>query len=502
MRSMPLDGQDWTPEPIAAWLERLGSQLQKPAPVGLGPTATVTDTRYTLARLIVVLGEALWRKDAAIGEALGALFDANAATGVALDVVGYSRGVARLPAQRARMTALVYGTPGLPLGGQRVKDSTGFEWLLEPMVIPVGGIGEAVAVAIVDGAAVVYGTPYTIVSIVTGFNTFVGVALASNGRLAEVDIDMRPRVLATLSTRGGVEYAWDKRLREVAGVTASKSTMNRQGEAVNGIPPHHGEAVVTGGTDLDVATTLLLVAASATAGFAGNTTVNVPHPQDVTLGTYPVKFSRSVDLRGYVVFTMTTTGATNPQPPLRFAWQVRRIVGEWTTTLAAGRIPLSIELEQYVSARVQQGSIVKATAEFSRDGISFVDILALSKYERFQASSVAMPAIVVGLVMEPYALAAGWQLDLSIDGMFVQSVVFVGTEVTLALVLATMAAAALVDVTASVSAGNTLQLASITVGVAGSIEIMNTSTPALLAALGLALGVTLGSPSDIGVTAL
>lgn len=477
--------------------------MQRPAPVGLGPMAVVSDDKYALARFIVVVGDAVRAKDARIGESLAAMFDVNSATGVMLDIVGYRHQTPRLVALPAKMTALVIGIGGQAIGGVLVKDAQGFQWQIDTASIAAGGSSNVTATATVVGPAVVYAVPYTKVTALAGLTQYIGVALSSNGRLYEEDADYRARIKLARSTRGGVEYAWDKRIRElVPGVVSSRSTMNRTGSAVNGIPPHHGEAVVRGGTDIDVARVLLIEAASATAGFWGNTTVSLAHPQDPALGSVSVMFSRGNDIRGWISVTVVTTGAPNPQVWNVFSRQIRVLIAQWTQTLIEGQIPLLFALSEYVADRVPVGSIVSMSGFFSRDNVTYLPIIALSKYESFKASAVAMPAIIIGTVVGPYALSLGWQLHLKKDAGATQVITFTGTETTIALVVARIVAAALTEIVASESASHALRLETTSTGLTTSLSVEVTSTPALLAALGLIVGSTLGSVNDIGVVAV
>lgn len=494
---------------MAVWLELLQSALEQPPPVGIGPRASVRDDAFTLCRVVIVIAAAFARWDAAVGELVGSVLDVNSAMGPALEVLGYRRGVKRNPGVRSIVSGLVFGTPGTQVAGVVVKDTVeapfvspaNTEWQLPEGLIPAGGFLDITATALVDGPLVGTQGNWTPSTTNSGVSKFVCLDTIRVGNVVEPIDTYRGRVLAARGVRCATEPAIAKRLRETPGCRRAIAYVNRKSVEVDGIPPHHIAAVVDGGSDQDIATTLRDIAASATAGFVGTVTVSLPHPQGPEVGSTDVAFSRSVDLRGYTHMTVQVSDAptqlsNNDKSLLR-----RRIAGlvdEWTQTLVEGQLPLASECEAYVRDRLPKGIITQISALFSRVSKSLFDcvnIITLARHERFRCTSIDQPAIIIGSKGEPFSLPAG-NLDLSVSGGPTQTANFLGTEVAMQQVLGTLAGAGLTGVIGTVSIYQTLQLQTTTTGSLASLAILGTSSAGLLSGLGLSVGSVSGAFED------
>jgi hypothetical protein len=490
---------------MSTWLVLLQTTMQRPAPDGLGPTSVVADDTYTLCRLLIVLAAGLSRWDIGAGEMVASLLDVNNAMGAALEVLGYRRGVKRQPGTRSIAQGIIKGTPGTKYGGVLFKGG-GYTWQASPGEVGLAGytLGAQVT-ATIDGSLVLsLLTKLTPSTTTTGLLSFEVMDMVTVGQTVEVVDTYRARVQQARSVRGGVEFAIEKRLREVSGVSAARAFCNRSAEEVDGIPGHHIESIVTGGSDLEVATCLRDIACSATAGFAGNRLVTLPHPQGSQVGSTDVRFSRNVDIRGWIRVQVKMSDA-----PVKYAdpflqgslvRQIRVLAGQWSQTLGQGEIPLSSEMEAYIKDRMPKGVYTQMTASFSRDGFLYVNIIPLLRYESFRANPGESPAQAIGTKAEFYlGINPGDNLDISYLGGATQSVVFVGNEAFLSMVVDLINSAGWTGVSAAASNTGTLRLYTAETGFAVYFDILPSSSANLLDILGLFVNTYQGATTDIGM---
>jgi hypothetical protein len=105
------------------------------------------------------------------------------------------------------------------------------------------------------------------------------------------------------------------------------------------------------------------------------------------------------------------------------------------------------------------------------------------------------PASVYGTNIETYAISAGWTLELD-PGSGVQFVVFPAAPAASAQDVADIINASTTDIQASAVQGRVL-IETVATGSVVTLEIALGSTPGLLAAIGLSMGLYFGRDTDI-----
>jgi uncharacterized phage protein gp47/JayE len=245
-------------------------------------------TAETLAR------DAVLRNNAALANQI----NPNLAGGVFLDAIMALTGTARDPAEHSTVTATLAGVPGtiVPAGVTASTNPDGdiFE-LITTVVIGTGGSVSAEFQSVEFGPiAAPSGTLTAIVSGVLGWETITNPDAAVLGRAEQSDQAARLFRKNTLALQGlSLAEAITSGLYATEGV---KSLTFRENvadtiETIDGIlmAPHSIYACVDGGTDADVAATILNKK-SAGADYNGAVTVNVIEPASGQ--TYAVKFDR------------------------------------------------------------------------------------------------------------------------------------------------------------------------------------------------------------------
>lgn len=475
-------------------LDELGTAVQ----TSTGRADLDVSTGSPLGRLLWPVAERTADLQTLMASALWAL-DPETAGGPLLSVVALLRGTSRLPASASTLTLRAIGTPGTDVSGRSVRSAEGDVWYLaDGSVIGLAGFVDATATAADLGPiSATEAGPWTILESVAGWSSVTGqTGTLSLGEDEETDPDLRARLAASLSQARGTEPAIYAAIAQVPGVDASylSAWVNRTDTTdAAGLPPHSVELIAEGGTDAAVAEALLRVV-PLSAGYyqgPGSTEVTIALAEDGRNRT--VWITRPEAARIYAEVTLDTSGATLPLPTGIEA-TVRAALVAWAETCRPRQTLTAASAEAYLSAYVPAGAVSAITVDLSTNGTSYTSY-AFPGYRAYgRISDEPSTAVVLGTIGEPFAISAGWQLDLRINGGLVVSFAMSGTETSAADVAAALGA--LSGATASDEEG-ALRIETALAGGTASIEIRNTSTPALLAVLGLSVGTTYGRASDI-----
>lgn len=498
---MAFSNNGWTAQALAYWLDRLRAAIKDECK--LKTDAEVSDYRYVLARLVLVIAREVTGIDSALAAAFTAL-DPSAAFGRMLDIAGWRLGVPRLAAARSVLAGRVYGTPGTALNGELVRAEGELWQITAAAVIGAGGYADVQARAVRTGplAVPVAGIGgWALVDTVTGWTGFASLSAVAIGRDLETDDLYLPRIAAAEGVAGGTEPAIRAAISAVSAIGIWSVTVNRTGDVdANGIPGHYVEVCATGATDLAIAIALL-DSASGTAGFWGNTLVQVP-PFQAGAGTIPVAISRPEPVRCYSTITLYTTGAEITAPGDIEA-QAAAIVSAWAATLQPGEDPTAGQAEAQVIAGLPARCIVAVTVRLNRDNVSLLTSVEILAREYARISNTPSPAVMASVEQGPFVLTLGWQVVIRSAGVDA-TVIFDGSETTRDLVVARLVAGLGDTMTAAATANGSFQVASVATGVAADLEIRAGSDLGLLVALGLPLvgSTEAGADTDITVGTL
>lgn len=443
------------------------------------------------------------------------LLDPEQAQGVWVDFHLGLQGTRRKPATFSTIAALVYGTPGTNVGDRRVRYTpTGSLWRT-PLGLTIGanGITPTTLTAVDSGPvdALQTGTQnWVIVDNVTvgSWTAVESTARANQGTTVETDPAARRRVQR--SAAGGsvtTKPAIVKGLLAVDGVTDADINNNRDlVPDANGVPGKSIEAVVEGGTDLDVATACFRLY-GGTAGFFGNTTVDVtenieqPDGTIVTL-TKTVKFTRPELIPVVARYTVTYGDASFA--PDNAEDLVRAAAANYINNAGRGVdvVPGASASAAEVTLPAASEPTVVGEVAYKGDPLGFVS-LPISVRQRATINPQPQSALVEGSVAEPFNFNVTWLLVLSIDGGSPVTVSFAATDFAVvsaatALEVATAIGNQVDGIVAGVDEG-VVALETLTTGATSSIQVLGTSTGALLLTLGLSVGTTTGSDGDIEV---
>jgi hypothetical protein len=423
--------------------------------------------------------------------------DPETATGPLLEVVARLQGQRRIQGSPARCPVQIGGLVGLDLSGRLLRTPDGVLWELPPgSVIGVtGSLLVTVSSLDVGVSGGSFAGPWTLVEPDVLVTSIVGVGPLVAGAPRETDPELRARLAATRSMALGTEPAVYSRIAELPGVDRSYLwvQVNREDlPDVSGIPGHSLETLAVGATDEEIAERLLRTASSC-AGLYGLTPVTVTLPEDGRPRT--VHITRPSELQFQVAVILITTGAPNPLP-VNAVQTVRAGIVRWASALRTRQTATVAEAESAIVALLPPGSVSDVEIGLSLDGLTFTTALlpGFRSYGRVYDSP--SPARVTGSTAEPFAIAPGWNLDLTINGGLPVSVSFTGLETSAADVAAAISVPGL---TAS-DFGGSLRLETLLTGSTRSIQVRNTSEPLLLTALGLVVGTTNGRDTDIAVS--
>lgn len=249
--------------------------------------------------------------------ALANQINPNLAGGVFLDAIWALLGGQRLPATKSTIAGVVLAGVGgtvIPAGTiASTADGVEFETVGAAVIDPSAGTVAVDFVAREFGPiACPPGALDTVVSGVLGWESVTNPNAAALGRLAESDGAARIRRRNTLALEGsGGPEAIVSGLYDTEGVRSLsfRENVSDSAQTIDGIlmAPHSIYACVDGGTDADVAFTLL-DRKSMGAGYNGGTTVNVTDPSSGQV--YPVSFDRPTPVPVLARATIRVMGAT------------------------------------------------------------------------------------------------------------------------------------------------------------------------------------------------
>lgn len=233
-------------------------------------------------------------------------FDPRAAIGPALSALVQLNGITRLDQFNSTATETLVGTPLAAISaGQLVADVNNTnQWAtLEDVTLDAFGVGSVTVQCTVPGP--IAAAPGTLTRIVTpypGLSSVTNVLAASLGRDIETDTELRSRQkLSTMAPAASPVESVYGNLANVAGVTYARVRQNNTlSTDSNGIPGKCVAAVVVGGTDLDIAMTLL-ARTGVTAEWFGSSSLTL---LDVQGEPYVVRWTRPTPLPTYVHLTI------------------------------------------------------------------------------------------------------------------------------------------------------------------------------------------------------
>lgn len=300
------------------------------------------------------------------------------AGGVFLDGLWSLTGGRRRPAVRSIIPgAILGGQPGTIVNAGVIAevDGTGVQFRVKStVIIGSGGTVAADFEAVEFGPVAAPAGTLTVIGIGAplGLETVTNPTQASLGRLQESDIASRRRRLLTLALQGvALPEAIVSRLYDIDGVNSlifRENVTNANKIIDDGISiiPHSIYVVVSGGTDLEIATALLDTK-SLGAGWNGAEMVNVVEP--FSGETYEVKFDRAAEVPVFARITAKFNGLDGTS-----------IIKGAVVAYAAGELPgdggfeVGADISPFeLSGAVNQVEprIVVTLVELSTDGITY-----------------------------------------------------------------------------------------------------------------------------------
>lgn len=492
---MPLTAAGYTPRTQAEIAQRLAQRLGS----SLGITIAVDDPTDPLGRLCQALAAELAEVSLTTAAAFTA-WNPQTGQGTQLDRILAAFGSMRRAAASATVRVRLVGTPTLDLTGYVAKDPDGGLWVL-PAGSVVGALGDVfvTATAADTGSMAPALGAWTLSGIApAGFTSVTALQQLSDGDDGELDPAVRTRIALLLSAGKGTEAAIYAALYLVAGVdTAALRIYNNRENIVSpqGVPPHSVEALVTGGAATEIATALLGSASHVAAFFGATSAEGSFTLDDGTTITREVRYTVPYAFRAYARATVIHTGAPEDLPA-DAEDQVAQAIADYTDTLIAGAILSGAEAASRVVQVLPAQTVISVVVEFADDPAGPWSGSLLGGYRVYpRVTNEPTGAQIVGTKTGTFAITAGWQLDLNVDGGSTQSVVFPnlsGDAQDVADVINT----AVDDMEAS-DVGGYLQILGDLAGAGHTIEIEGTSTGALLTALGLTAGTYFGRDSDV-----
>ena len=233
-------------------------------------------------------------------------FDPRKATGPALAALVQLNGITKLDQFNSTVTEDLFGTPlALIPAGQLVADVNNTnQWAtLTDVTLDALGEGSVTVQCTVPGP--IAAAPGVLTRIVTpypGLSSVTNPLAASLGRDVETDTELRARQkLSTMAPAASPVESVYGNLANVAGVTYARVRQNNTLTVdANGIPGKSVAAVVVGGTDLDIAMTLL-ARTGVTAEWYGSSSLTL---FDVQGEPYAVKWTRPTAKPIYIALTI------------------------------------------------------------------------------------------------------------------------------------------------------------------------------------------------------
>ncbi len=193
---------------------------------------------------------------------------------------------------------------------------------------------------------------------ISGWDSCSNTLDAIVGRTAEPDVPYRQRQQNSLQISGSATVeAIKSSLIQVTGVTGATVIENDTSVIDgDGRPPHSFEAIVVGGTDIDVATDIFLNKAAGIEAH-GNTTENVTDSQGIV---HSISFSRATPI--YMWMEITLTKSTEIAYPTDGDQQ---IIDEATTIGSVYEIDNDVIVQQFFSAVYSVPGVASAVIEIA-----------------------------------------------------------------------------------------------------------------------------------------
>jgi uncharacterized phage protein gp47/JayE len=474
-----------------------------------GEQLDLTPDSYT-GREVTILSEQFVQEQDLLLDFVSVLSPSQA-QGVFIDYHLSLQATRRKPATASTIAAVVYGKPGTAVGDKRVRYLPTDTLWRTPAGLVISGNGQTATTlsAVVTGPlqALETGTEqWLIVDVTTDWDAVESTAEAILGTDAESDSAARVRLQHSTaglcgSTRPGILRA----LWAVEGVTSVQVWNNRTllPNAV-GVPAKSIESVVEGGSDDDVGLAILR-SYNGTAGFAGTTTHAVTDTITLDDGstvdiTETVAWSRIERVDLLVEVTITILDGDLLSADSRAL--VYNAVADWVNALDAGIDVYPEAIEAQVWDALPDGSISDVVAEVSiKPGAVGVTPIALSIRQRARTNPEAQQAQIIGTELETFNLTAGWHLDVSIDGgapqiLTVNVADYLVISAATAIEVSEAFSAQLNNAVVGVDEG-AITLTTDTAGGGSSIQVMATSSAALLLVLGLVSVTVNGSDGDV-----
>jgi uncharacterized phage protein gp47/JayE len=240
-------------------------------------------------------------REASLWDALEAIYTSQyprSAAGYSLDGAVQFTGISRLDATKTVVSVDLTGDPGtvIPSGSEASTDDGDIFELVEDVTLDSEGEGSGQMQAVESGAVIALAGALTnIETPVSGWDSVDNPDDGQTGRAVETDAELRIRRQESLQVTGAgtVPAIRARLLQQVDNVTAVTIIENRSGEEdMDGRPPHSFEAVVSGGTDQDVAD-MLWEAKPAGIETTGEETVTV---EDSEGAEHSISFSRPIQV--------------------------------------------------------------------------------------------------------------------------------------------------------------------------------------------------------------
>lgn len=305
--------------------------------------------------------------------ALANQINPNLAAGVFLDAICALTGLQRIAATASTLTATLSGVAGTIIPeGTRARTPIGDIFLTTGAVV-IGGGGTITAnfeSQILGPVACEIGQLSQIVDGILGWETVTNSNAATLGNSIQSDQSLRALRKVTLAGQGvALPEAIISGLYKVPNVLSLTFQENVEAttQVINGITmvAHSVYACVDGGTDTDVATSLL-ANKSLGAGWNGSTEIDIVEPYSGQ--TYTVKFDRPTGIPINVRATVTNTDllidATTAVKSAILAYAAGTIEGE--PGLVVGQDVSAFELAGAIN--IQYPSIFVSNLEISDDG--------------------------------------------------------------------------------------------------------------------------------------
>jgi uncharacterized phage protein gp47/JayE len=240
-------------------------------------------------------------RESELWDALEAVYHSQyprSAAGYSLDGAVQFTGISRLDATRTVVSVDLAGDPDtvIPAGSEASTDDGDIFELVEDVTLDSEGEGSGQMQAVESGAVLALAGALTnIETPVSGWDSVDNPDDGQTGRAVETDAELRIRRQESLQVTGaGTVLAIRARLlQQVDNVTAVTIIENRSDEEdMDGRPPHSFEAVVSGGTDQDVAD-MLWEAKPAGIETTGEETVTVEDSEGME---HSISFSRPISV--------------------------------------------------------------------------------------------------------------------------------------------------------------------------------------------------------------